>query len=157
MPLPYSLLSQESAEVYLLRYSTGGVIVRLLAGCLCSLVWVEVPSVAVTILLISNLWINPTIGGSTPNSVRDSVIAVGITSLKAPSVCVYFLMLSDFSMLLTTKCSAYLVDLPLVQGCCASDIFVGSIMALMCRLISFSKLFSRNDVRLIGLKSFAVV
>jgi len=41
-----------------------------------SLVWVEVPSVAVTILLISNLWINPTIGGSTPSSVRDSVIAV---------------------------------------------------------------------------------
>jgi len=42
-----------------------------------SLVWVEVPSVAVTILLISNLWINPTIGVSTPSSVRDSVIAVG--------------------------------------------------------------------------------
>jgi len=34
-----------------------------------SLVWVEVPSVAVTILLISNLWINLTIGGSTPSSV----------------------------------------------------------------------------------------
>jgi len=51
-----------------------------------SLVWVEVPSVAVTILLISNLWINPTIGGSTLSSVRDSVIAVGSTLLKAPSM-----------------------------------------------------------------------
>jgi len=30
-------------------------------------------------------------------------------------------------------------------------------MALMFRLISLSKLFSRNAVRLIGLKSFAVV
>jgi len=29
--------------------------------------------------------------------------------------------------------------------------------ALMCRLIILSKLFSRNDVRLTGLKSFAVV
>jgi len=73
-----------------------------------SLVWVEVPSVAVTILLISNLWINPTIGGSTPSSVRDSLTAVGSTLLKAPSISgkaisVYSLMLSDFSMLLTTK------------------------------------------------------
>jgi len=51
-----------------------------------SLVWVEVPSVAVTILLISNLWISLTIGGSTPGSVRDSVIAVGSTLLKAPSI-----------------------------------------------------------------------
>jgi len=40
-----------------------------------SLVWVEVPSVAVTILLISNLWISLTIGGSTPSSVKDCVIA----------------------------------------------------------------------------------
>jgi len=44
-----------------------------------------------------------------------------------------------------------------LQECCASDICVGSIMALMCRLIILSKLFRRNDVRLIGLKSFAVV
>jgi len=47
------------------------------------LVWVEDPSVAVTVLLISNLWINPTIDGSAPSSVRDSVIAVGSTLLKA--------------------------------------------------------------------------
>jgi len=38
-----------------------------------SLVWVEVPTVAATILLISNLWINLTNGGSTPSFVRDSV------------------------------------------------------------------------------------
>jgi len=50
------------------------------------LVWVEVPSVAVTILLNRNLWVNPTIGVSTPRSVRDSVIAVGSTLLKAPSI-----------------------------------------------------------------------
>jgi len=84
-----------------------------------SLVWVEVPSVAVTILLISNLWINPTNGGSTPSSVRDSVIAVGSTLLKAPfmsrkAISVYSLMLSDFLMLLTTKRSVDSVDLPLV-------------------------------------------
>jgi len=84
-----------------------------------SLVWVEVPSVAVNILLITNLWINLTIDGSTPSSVRDSVIAVGNTLLKAPSmsrkaISMYSLMLSDFSMLLTTKCSADSVDLPLV-------------------------------------------
>jgi len=42
-----------------------------------SLVWVEVPNVAVILLLISNLWISLTIGGSTSSSVRDSVIAVG--------------------------------------------------------------------------------
>jgi len=83
------------------------------------LVWVEDPSAAVTILLISNLWISLTIGGSTPSSVRDSVIAVGSTLLKAPSISrkaisVYSLMLSDFSMLLTTKCSAVSADLPLV-------------------------------------------
>jgi len=75
--------------------------------------------VAVTILLISNLWINLTNGGSTPSSVRDSVIAMGSTLLKAPSmsrkaISVYSLMLSDFSMLLTTKGSADSVDLPLV-------------------------------------------
>jgi len=63
------------------------------------LIWVEVPSVALTILLISNLWISLTIGGSTPSSVRDSVIAVGSTLLKAPSISrkaisVYSLMLS---------------------------------------------------------------
>jgi len=87
---------------------------------LTSLVWVEVTSVAVTILLISNFWINLTIGGSTPSSVRDSVIEVGSTLLKAPymsrkAISVYSLMLSYFSMLLTTKCSADSVDLlPLV-------------------------------------------
>jgi len=47
-------------------------------------------------------------------------------------------------MLLTTKCSADSVDLPLV-------------VALMCRLIILSKLFSRNDFMLIGLESYAVV
>jgi len=86
---------------------------------LTSLVWVEVPSVAVTILPISNLWISLTIGGSTHSSVRDSDIAVGSTLLKAPyisrkAISVYSLMLSDFSMLLTTMCSADSVDLPLV-------------------------------------------
>jgi len=75
--------------------------------------------VAVKIQLISNLWINPTIGGSTNSSVTDFVIAVGSTLLKAPFmsrkvISVYSLMLSDFSMLLTTKCSADSVDLPLV-------------------------------------------
>jgi len=75
--------------------------------------------VAVTILFISNLWINLTIGGSTPFSVRDSDIALRRTLIKAPSMSrkatsVYSLMLSDFSMLLTTRCSADSVDLPLV-------------------------------------------
>jgi len=51
-----------------------------------SLVWVEVASVAVTILLISNLWISLTIGVSTPSSVTYSVIAVGSTLLKAHSL-----------------------------------------------------------------------
>jgi len=83
---------------------------------LTSLVRVEVPSVAVTILLISNLWISLTIGGLNPSSVRDSVIAVGSTLLTALSISrkaisVYSLMLSDFSMLLTTKCSADLAYL----------------------------------------------
>jgi len=78
-----------------------------------SLVWVEVPSVAVTILLISNLRINLTIGGSTPTSVRDSVIAVGSTLLKAPSMLRNAINVFSL-MLLTTKCSADSVDLPLV-------------------------------------------
>jgi len=83
--------------------------------CVCHYLtaWVEFLSVAVTILLISNLWINPTIGRSTPSSVRDSVIAMGSTLLKAPSmsrkaVNVHSMMLSDFSMLLTTECTLYL-------------------------------------------------
>jgi len=112
-----------------------------------SLVWVEVPSVAVTILLNSNC------------SVRDSVIAMGSTLLKAPSmsrkaISVYSLMPSYFSMLLTSRCSGDSVDLPLVKRVVPS---VGSIVALMCRLTILSKLLSRNNVRRIGLKSFDVV
>jgi len=80
MPLPYSLFPPEPEVVYLLQYSTGGV------PLLTRLVWVEVPGVAVTILLISNLWINHTISGSTPSAVRVCVIAMGSTLLKAPSM-----------------------------------------------------------------------
>jgi len=97
--------------------------------------------VAVTILLISNLWINPTIGGSTPSSVRDCVIAIGSTLLKAPSmsrkaISVYSLPPSVAPNWLT---------------------YLWSIVALTCRLIIPSKPFSRNGVRLIDLKSSAVV
>jgi len=61
-----------------------------------SLVWVEVPSVAVSILLISNLWINC----YGKHVFEDSLY------VKEGDKCMYSLMLSDFSMLVTTQCSA---------------------------------------------------
>jgi len=78
----------------------------------------EIHSVAVAILLISNLWINLNIGGSTPSSVRDSVIAVS-TLLKAPSW-----HRGDQCVFLDTE---RFLDAAYHQVCCASDICVGSI------------------------------
>jgi len=85
MPQPYNLLLPESAIFHKRGVSTPPCGVPLFT----SLVLVEVHSVAVKIQLINNLWISLTIGGSTPSSVRDSVIAVGSTLLKAPSISSY--------------------------------------------------------------------